>query len=301
MPHVTSGRAGWLVAAVLALFVIAAVTGVARGGPLDPPGTPGPTRPQAEPRVPIGQAPFVISQPGSYYLTGNLTVSAGSAITIDAENVTLDLNGFTISGSGLFGIETSSGTKTNITVRNGSVVGFSSGIVMVEATRSTFEDLTVTGSADQGILVGGGSILRRLNVFENGADGVFIDVNGNNYGAILEDSDISRNASNGVAIYADNVWVHDCVIDANAGAGIMVNGGYNKITDNRITRNLNRGVILSGNPSDQFNVVGHNLIAANTAGVGPFSVQDMGLGNRVPPEVTDPALTTSNPWANIVY
>ena len=37
-------RAGWLVAAVLALFVVASVTGVVSGGPLDPPGAPAPTQ-----------------------------------------------------------------------------------------------------------------------------------------------------------------------------------------------------------------------------------------------------------------
>lgn len=36
-------RLGWLMAAVLAVFVVASVTGVVSGGPLDPPGAPGST------------------------------------------------------------------------------------------------------------------------------------------------------------------------------------------------------------------------------------------------------------------
>jgi hypothetical protein len=41
----------------------------------------------------------VITQPGSYYLTGNITVPAGkSGVVFAARNVTLDLNGFTITG-----------------------------------------------------------------------------------------------------------------------------------------------------------------------------------------------------------
>jgi len=36
----------------------------------------------------------VITQPGSYYLTGNITVPAGkSGVVFAARNVTLDLNG----------------------------------------------------------------------------------------------------------------------------------------------------------------------------------------------------------------
>src|ERR1700704_150875 len=44
--------------------------------------------------------PVTISQPGSYRLSGNLTVPDinTTAIEITAENVTLDLNGFSIVG-----------------------------------------------------------------------------------------------------------------------------------------------------------------------------------------------------------
>src|SRR6185295_16428367 len=71
-------------------------------GPLTPPGAPAPTMKtldQVEARTLISSAPFTISQPGSYYLTANLTVSSGNAITIAASGVTLDLNGFTISST----------------------------------------------------------------------------------------------------------------------------------------------------------------------------------------------------------
>lgn len=54
---------------------------------------------QIEARTPIAAAPFAITNPGSYYLTSNLAVTAGDAITISADNVTLDLNGFIISST----------------------------------------------------------------------------------------------------------------------------------------------------------------------------------------------------------
>ena len=68
-------------------------------GSLTPPGAPAPamkTLTQVEPRTPITNAPVTISVPGSYYLTANLTVTNGNAITIATNGVTLDLNGFTI-------------------------------------------------------------------------------------------------------------------------------------------------------------------------------------------------------------
>ncbi len=48
---------------------------------------------QLEPRTPLagGTAAITISQSGSYFLTGNLTVATGDAITINASGVTLDL------------------------------------------------------------------------------------------------------------------------------------------------------------------------------------------------------------------
>jgi len=68
----------------------------------------------------------IITQPGSYYLTHNLTVSTGDGIDINTNNVTLDLNGFTIastaaSASGT-GILLTNGLK-NITIANGFIQG----------------------------------------------------------------------------------------------------------------------------------------------------------------------------------
>jgi hypothetical protein len=42
---------------------------------------------------------FTISAAGSYYLTGDIAVASGNAITITASPVTLDLNGFTLSST----------------------------------------------------------------------------------------------------------------------------------------------------------------------------------------------------------
>ena len=55
---------------------------------------------QIEPRTADSiTTPLTITQPGSYYLTHQLTVSTGNAIDIDTNGVTLDLNGFTISST----------------------------------------------------------------------------------------------------------------------------------------------------------------------------------------------------------
>src|SRR6478609_1827254 len=71
----------------------------AQGSLTPPAGAPAPVMKslsQIEPRTPVSSAPFTINQPGSYYLTTNLTISSGTAITIATNDVTLDLNGFAL-------------------------------------------------------------------------------------------------------------------------------------------------------------------------------------------------------------
>ena len=69
-----------------------------------------------------------ISQPGSYELANNLTAN-GDCLVITADFVTIDLAGFAISGTGGPGFTAiSGGNVEGITVRNGSISGFSTGV-----------------------------------------------------------------------------------------------------------------------------------------------------------------------------
>ncbi len=94
-------------------ITISALAGalISRAGPLDPPA--GPVTPtyktltEVEPRVAINAANtpgnstciFRITQPGSYYVTGNITgVSGKNGLEIGASNVTVDLNGYAVTG-----------------------------------------------------------------------------------------------------------------------------------------------------------------------------------------------------------
>src|SRR5262245_5746815 len=88
------------------------LAGQALAGSLEPPaGAPGPTGrslKEVEPRTPIsslspgGGALYLVSSGGSYKLTGNISVPAGTiAIRIaTTDPVSIDLNGFAIQGGG---------------------------------------------------------------------------------------------------------------------------------------------------------------------------------------------------------
>jgi parallel beta-helix repeat protein len=145
-------------------------------GPLAPPGGPVTgtykTLTEIEPRIPVNAVTcpgdagsvFIITQPGSYYLTGNVEVGANKdGIKIASSMVKLDLNGYTIAGSATAknAVILAAGTNTH-TIGNGSMTFFSnSGINGVNAQAARVNDLTVTQCGQVGICVGAGSVVQR--------------------------------------------------------------------------------------------------------------------------------------------
>ena len=87
--------------------------------------------------------PAVITSQGVYCLTGNLATSmtVGNAIEIQANNVTIDLNGFKLGGLGAGDGTQANGIyafqRKNITIKNGIVRGFFQGILLDDSSFNT--------------------------------------------------------------------------------------------------------------------------------------------------------------------
>lgn len=157
-------------------------------GSLTPPGPPAPTMKsldQIEARIPISSAPYTITNPGSYYLTTNLTVSGGTVVDIGTNDVTLDLNGFTISSTSTspsgFGIQLGlAGGNSDITIVNGHISGgsttnFNDGIAY-NALPSNIRvaNVSVTGCRFYGLDLGTGnsSVIESCTAQLIGANGL---------------------------------------------------------------------------------------------------------------------------------
>jgi hypothetical protein len=174
-------------------------------GSLTPPGAPAPTMKtlnqidaKLEKRTPITSLPITITQPGSYYLTGSFDLAAGQdGIFVSAQNVTIDLNGFTIRSfdpaNTTVGIRIDplGSAMSDLTIRNGHIVGtvlftssgtfggngFGYGIYCAGSPRNVhIVDVTVSGCLNDGINIGVNStVVESCAVSTVGGNGIVAD------------------------------------------------------------------------------------------------------------------------------
>jgi parallel beta-helix repeat protein len=220
-------------------------------GSLMPPGAPAPTMlslDQIEPRTPVDAThtpgdvddEFVITRPGSYYLTTNIYIPISYwGITIVAENVTLDLRGFSIIGTnGDGGIQV---VADRVTVMNGIIrdCAYFAAVEASTADGCRFENLNVIGNF-AGIDAGTRAIVRNCTV--------------------------SLSAEEGIGCY-DGDLVAGNLTDRNGNGGIFVYGSGNRIEDNLVFSNAYYGIIAASVTASN-NVVVRNSICGATPIVG---------------------------------
>jgi hypothetical protein len=145
------------------------------GGSLTPPpGVPSPSMKsldQIEARSPLVEGSTgvsiaengtaTISQSDSYYLTGDLVVSSGNGIVVNANAVTIDLNGFSVTTT----LRATSSELVEATVKGVTVLGCGFAI----DTLGLVESCTVTSSKFTGIV---GSIVKNCAAANCGLDGI---------------------------------------------------------------------------------------------------------------------------------
>jgi parallel beta-helix repeat protein len=168
---------------VLVVAVIGVVLVVNAGQLSPPPGPPAPTMKtltQVEPRTPVqnlssnGTALYVIDQPGSYYLTGNITGKPGkNGIEITTNGVALDLNGFELVGveGSLTGVLADG--QANLAIRNGMIRAWGAeGVHLAYSYASQLERLQAANNAGRGLVTDSGSTVINCTARGNGEWGI---------------------------------------------------------------------------------------------------------------------------------
>ena len=220
-------------------------------GSLTPPGAPAPTMKtldqidaKLEKRTPISSLPFTISAPGSYYLTTSLTAAANvNGININADHVTLDLNGFEVVGSpgtATYGIRVAT-AHYHVTILNGTVRNWPGNGVTIQNSNTTtvrVERVRELNNDGYGIALGINSVAVDCMAIYNAAAGI----KGGDGCQILR-----CNASSQYGVTGDgfdlgaNALVSDCQATGNVRNGFLV--GIHSALQNCVANdNLNHGI-----------------------------------------------------------
>ena len=291
------------VSAALGLLTILNTNAFGQGS-LFPPGPPGPTMKtlqQVEPRMPISVIPTNITQSGSYYLTTNLSLTAfEDGIVINRGNVTIDLNGFSLSGTA----NTFSGiyvpaAVTNVTIFNGTLRNWGFFGLEADNVRSgRFERLTALFNNGDGIRAGDYCRVSECIAANNGDSGIVA-----NTGSSVTRCSTTANFNVGILAHERcEIAANNCIEDGHTeyldlggfeipvfhGVGIHVDGIFGRIEANQVVSGappFGAGIAIATNL---------NVVIRNSA--NSYSINS---GNASGPVVTSAMMTTNaNPHAN---
>ncbi|HLQ05935.1 MAG TPA: NosD domain-containing protein, partial [Verrucomicrobiae bacterium] len=185
------------------------------------------------------------------FVLANDVRCAGDAFVIKVDNVVLDLNGHTLSGPGtgpqtwpnpqLDSVGVRVGGHTNVTVRNGTIDGFSTGVYFVDMVRSSIEGIySQHNRYGFYIQASTGIAIRRSTAFAN-IYGLHLQESSNN---VVQGNRLARQTYNSPGGYGIYLYRSD----------------GNRIFENEIEDNINWGVWFSEAKGNTFF---HNDVGGN--------------------------------------
>jgi len=194
--------------------------------------------------LPIAAPPTTIRESGHYCLTADAHLEDGVAITVAADWVTLDLQGFLLAGPGGNTTAIEATNRLGITIRDGAISGFDRGI-------------RLTGKR------GGYHLVQRMRLEEITGDAIWVD-------------------GSHVTIRA-NVIESPNGERAVAAGGIVVTGAISRVLENRISRVAGVALEVAGQGAVvEGNVVSGVGAAGDATGIAVFSGSDvLVLGNEL--------------------
>jgi len=229
--------------------------------------------------------PVSIGSPGSYRLTGSLTLPDANThgVIVSASDVTLDLNGFAIqcsscatSGTGV-GILGASGVA-NLTVRNGSVINTGGNGISFAGPGARIEGVRSMDNGFNGIRVGDLARISDCIVEGNGAYGIEL-ASGD---SVVQDSVSSRNGSVGIicAAASTSCTVRASQVQGNPGGGISSAGsGICHLVGNLVTDSGSDGISCPDDALVRGNVVRSNAGLGISVGANATITENSVSGN----------------------
>ena len=223
---------------------------------------------------PISAVPITITAQGRYCVTAPLVYNGGGvAISVKADFVTIDLNGFTLDGSGAGAATTSTGiyglARRNIVVRNGLIRGFMYGIRLDDVAASGYmtggghqvEDVRIDACTFRPLwLQGRGNRIRGNLVSRSGGSTFFANVNvaaidARGPGARIMGNTIVETRGVGTGT-GWGIWVsgRDAILEGNRvsneavsapSTGILVTAGSQAIVVGERVAHFDRGVVFA--------------------------------------------------------
>ena len=259
-----SERARHFARGMFAVLVFISMSNLFSQGSLVPPGPPAPvmkTLDQVEARTPLPPVgfdaatdlPLTISESGSYYMTQSIT-GVGSdtteerlagGVVIDANNVQLDLNGFSLTGSeiqptqhGGAGIHIAA-ERMSVSILNGIVEGWgeagisADGAVacQVRSVRLIMNGRNDDGVTSPGLVLGESGLIQDCMAYGNGSAGFEAGP-----GTSIERCTAQMNGGNGFTV--EGSTLRDATATKNTGIGFSLQLGS---TANRCSANENGG------------------------------------------------------------
>lgn len=128
----------------------------------------------------ISSVPYTISSPGFYYLGGNLSYGGSeSAITVNTDDVTIELMGYTLTstGEGSWRRGVYMHGRKNVEIRNGTINHFSVGIYEEQQTGKGHRVVNVRFIGNyMGVLLSGTNhMLAGCTALDNISDGFYVE------------------------------------------------------------------------------------------------------------------------------
>lgn len=192
----------------------------------------------------------------SFRLANDLDCS-GTGLKVRKAGIVVHLNGHTISGAGGVGVDNSRGFA-QVTIRNGTLTGFDTGIKIGRTTRNTVRGITSDGNGLHGILIKGGSGHRIIG------------------------GEVSGNGDQGIDFAGKASTIRGVTLEGNGEEGILavVKAGV-RIMDNRAIGNGDDGIEVRGK--------GATITGNFACGNGEAEIKAVKAGNVIKDNETHPA------------